>query len=70
MTKASTEDTKTMIYGALENFELPVFSEIEVKVSDDYKFKEGMKCIKATVMVGGTVSKYNGFVRVLKLQSV
>ncbi len=70
LTKASTEDTKTMIYGALENFELPVFSEIEVKVSDDYKFKEGMKCIKATVMVGGTVSKYNGFVRVLKLQSV
>ena len=66
LTKASTEDTKTMIYGALENFELPVFSEIEVKVSDDYKFKEGMKCIKATVMVGGTVSKYNGFVRVLK----
>ena len=70
LTKASTEDTKTMIYGALENFELPVFSEIEVKVSDDYKFKEGMKCIKATVMVGGTVSEYNGFVRVLKLQSV
>lgn len=70
LTKASTKDIKTMIYGALENFELPVFSEIEVKVSDDYKFKEGMKCIKATVMVGGTVSKYNGFVRVLKLQSV
>lgn len=57
---------KTMVYGALENFELPVFSDIEVKVSDDYKFKEGLKCIKATVMLGGTVSKYNGFVRVLK----
>ena len=66
LTKASTKDTKTIIYGALENFELPLFSEIEVKISDDYKFKEGMKCIKATVMVGGTVSKYNGFVRVLK----
>lgn len=66
LTDATQKGTKTMIYGALENFELPLFSEIEVKVSDDYKFKEGMKCIKATVMVGGTVSKYNGFVRVIK----
>ena len=59
-----------MIYGALEDFELPVFSDIEVKISDDYKFKEGMKCIKASVMVGGTVSRFNGFVRVLFYKAV
>ena len=46
------------------------FSDIEVKISDDYKFKEGMKCIKASVMVGGTVSRFNGFVRVLFYKAV
>lgn len=70
LSTATVKDTKTMIYGALEDFELPVFSDIEVKISDDYKFKEGMKCIKASVMVGGTVSRFNGFVRVLFYKAV
>lgn len=56
----------TMIYGSLMDFELPVFSDLEVQESTDYQFKKGMICYRADAIVGGTVSKYNGFVRVKK----
>lgn len=56
----------TMIYGSLMDFELPVFSDLEVQESTDYQFKKGMICYRADAIIGGTVSKYNGFVRVKK----
>lgn len=56
----------TMIYGCLEDFELPVFSDIDVQESSDYQFKKGIIAYRADVIIGGTVSKYNGFVRVKK----
>lgn len=56
----------TMIYGCLEDFELPVFSDIDVQESSDYQFKKGIISYRADVIIGGTVSKYNGFVRVKK----
>lgn len=56
----------TMIYGSLMDFELPVFSDLEVQESKDYQFKKGMICYRADAIIGGTVSKYNGFVRVKK----
>lgn len=56
----------TMIYGSLTDFELPVFSDLEVQESTDYQFKKGMICYRADAIIGGTVSKYNGFVRVKK----
>jgi len=66
----STEDGKyTMIYGSLSDFELPVFSDLEVQESTDYQFKKGMIAYRADAIVGGTVSKYNGFVRVKKASS-
>lgn len=62
-----TADGKyTMLYGSLGDFELPVFSDIEVQESTDYQFKKGMICYRADAIIGGTVSKYNGFVRVKK----
>lgn len=60
----------TMIYGSLMDFELPVFSDLEVQESTDYQFKKGMICYRADAIVGGTVSKYNGFVRVKKAAAV
>lgn len=64
--KATTVGKYTMIYGSLMDFELPVFSDLEVQESTDYQFKKGMICYRADAIVGGTVSKYNGFVRVKK----
>lgn len=63
---ATIEGKYTMIYGSLMDFELPVFSDLEVQESTDYQFKKGMICYRADAIIGGTVSKYNGFVRVKK----
>lgn len=62
----TTAGTYTMIYGSLNDYELPVFSDIDVKESSDYQFKKGVIAYRADAIVGGTVSKYNGFVRVKK----
>lgn len=67
ISSASTTAGKyTMIYGSLMDFELPVFSDLEVQESTDYQFKKGMICYRADAIIGGTVSKYNGFVRIKK----
>lgn len=63
----TTAGKYTMIYGSLMDFELPVFSDLEVQESTDYQFKKGMICYRADAIIGGTVSKYNGFVRVKKV---
>lgn len=65
LSKAKSGDF-TMIYGSLQSYELPVFSDLEIQESKDYKFKQGMIAYAGDVIVGGTVSKYNGFVRVKK----
>lgn len=71
ISNTETETGKyTMIYGSLMDFELPVFSDLEVQESTDYQFKKGMICYRADAIVGGTVSKYNGFVRVKKAAAV
>lgn len=62
----TTDGKYTMIYGALSDYEMPVFSDIEVQESTDYQFKKGMIAYRADCIIGGTVSKYNGFVRVKK----
>lgn len=53
-------------YGALENYEVPVFSAVEVAKSTDYKFKDGIVCYKSSVFTGGNVVGYNGFLRIKK----
>lgn len=55
-----------MAYGALHNYEVPVFSPIEIGKSTDYKFKDGIICYKASVFTGGNVVGYNGFLRIKK----
>lgn len=68
----SIADSKTtsgaycMAYGNLKNYQLTVFSQLEVKRSDDFKFKSGVIAHRGSVFVGGNVVSYNGFVRIKK----
>ena len=59
-------NTYCMAFGNLKSYQLAVFSDIDVKRSDEYKFKEGMICHKGVVFVGGNVVSYKGSVRVKK----
>lgn len=55
-----------MAYGPLANYEVPVFSGVEIAKSTDYKFKDCIICYKASVFTGGNVVGYKGFLRVKK----
>lgn len=56
----------SIAYGSLNNYEVPIFSPVEIGKSTDYKFKDGITCYKASVFTGGNVVGYNGFLRVKK----
>lgn len=58
--------TYCMAYGALTNYEVPVFSPVEIAKSTDYKFKDGIISYKASVFTGGNVVDYKGFLRIKK----
>ena len=55
-----------MAYGSLKNYEVGVFSPLEIKQSEDYKFEEGQIAHKGVIFAGGNVVAWNGFVRVKK----
>lgn len=57
---------KTMFYGAPHAAELALFSDYEVKVSEDYKFGEGLLAIRGGVQLGCGVVQKGGFVVVTK----
>ena len=57
---------KTMFYGAGHAAELALFSDYEVKVSEDYKFGEGLLAIRGGVQLGCDVVQKGGFVVVTK----
>lgn len=69
---SAISDTNTQVgeyaiaYGSLHNYEVPIFSPVEIGKSTDYKFKDGIICYKASVFTGGNVVGYNGFLRVKK----
>lgn len=61
----ATEDAPyAMAYGVLDNYELAIFSDIDTRKSEDYKFKSGQIAYRASIFIGGAVVAYNGFVRV------
>lgn len=62
----TSEGDYTMAYGALHNYEVPIFSPVEIGKSADYKFKDGIICYKASVFTGGNVVGYKGFLRIKK----
>ena len=63
---STNEGEYSIAYGALSNYEVPIFSGVEIGKSTDYKFKDGIICYKASVFTGGNVVGYNGFLRVKK----
>lgn len=59
-----TADAYCMAYGPLSNYEVAIFSDIDVQKSTEYKFKQGQIAYKACVFMGGNVVAKNGFIRV------
>lgn len=53
-------------YGDPKNYKVVQFSAIEMKESEDYKFKEGIICYKVSGYFGGNVVKADGFLRAKK----
>ncbi|MDQ7095949.1 phage major capsid protein [Desulfosporosinus sp. PR] len=63
---ATTSETYCMAYGILQNYEMPIFSDIDIQMSTDYKFKQGMTAYAGEVYAGGNVAAYKGFIRIKK----
>ena len=65
--EATAADAKTMFYGSTSDaFELALFSDYNVKVSEDFKFDKGLLTVRGDVSLGGAVIKKGGFVVVKK----
>src|SRR5690554_387161 len=70
LTDTNTSEGEYVIaYGGLHNYEVPIFSPVEIGKSTDYKFKDGIISYKASVFTGGNVVGYNGFLRIKKKAS-
>ena len=64
---ATAAGSYTMVYGNPDLYEMPTFSDIEIKESGDYKFKEGMIAFKGVVFTGGNVTAHKGWKRIKKV---
>jgi HK97 family phage major capsid protein len=60
-TAQTSSAIQTMIYGSPLNYELALFGNYEIRVSEDYKFAEGLDTVLGEVMTAGNVIAYNGF---------
>ena len=61
-TTQTTADIKGIFYGNPKAIELALFSDYEVRTSEDYKFAEDMLAIRGTVSLGAGMAVYKGFV--------
>jgi HK97 family phage major capsid protein len=52
----------TMIYGQPQNCELALFSDYDIRVSEDFAFDRGMLAIRGDVELGADVVKNHGFI--------
>lgn len=64
---ATGADTYCMAYGYLKNYEMAIFSPVQVEESRDYKFRTGQIAYRGVVWAGGSVASYKGFARVKKV---
>ncbi|PGW89969.1 phage major capsid protein [Bacillus cereus] len=67
---ATTVGQFNMAYGPLSNYQLTIFSDMDVQRSTDFKFKQGMIAHRGSVFAGGNVISKNGFLRVKKAATV
>lgn len=63
--KAAEEDD-VMYYGKPRAFEVDIFSDYQITVSEDAALKRRMIAVLGEVMAGGNVTVYDGFIRVKK----
>lgn len=49
------------IYGQMPKFELDLFGDYDIKVSDDFKFDKGLLAVRGSVMLDGAVAYKDGF---------
>ncbi|MEH7256666.1 phage major capsid protein [Bacillus toyonensis] len=66
----TTAEQYNMAYGPLSNYQLTIFSDMDVQRSTDFKFKQGMIAHRGSVFAGGNVISKNGFLRVKKAATV
>lgn len=59
-----TAEAYCMAYGPMSNYEVAIFSDIDARKSEHYKFKQGQIAYRADVFMGGNVVAKNGFIRV------
>lgn len=52
----------TLVYGQAKGFELALFSNYEINVSEDFAFDKGLLAIRGDVELGGNVTVKGGFV--------
>lgn len=53
----------TLLYGQPLGFQLDMFSDYEISVSEDYQFNKGLLTIRGDVELGGDVVVDKGFVK-------
>ncbi|ABY44601.1 phage major capsid protein [Bacillus mycoides] len=66
----TTAGQYNMAYGPLSNYQLTIFSDMDIQRSTDFKFKQGMIAHRGSVFAGGNVISKNGFLRVKKAATV
>lgn len=60
-------NTYCMAYGFPFAYEMPIFSQIEVQESRDYKFRSGQIAFRGAIWIGGNTTMYKGFSRAKKV---
>jgi len=63
---AVVEDAYFGAYGKLETYEMPIFSQLTIQESKDFKFKSGQIAYRGSIWAGGNVTSYKGFMRLKK----
>jgi hypothetical protein len=63
--ESTVVDTPCMAYGLLQDYEMPIFSDIDIQISTDFKFGSGMICYRGSVFAGGNVAAYKGMMPIL-----
>jgi HK97 family phage major capsid protein len=51
-----------LVYGQGVKFELDLYSDYDIKVSEDFKFDKGLLAIRGSVMLDGAVTYKDGFI--------
>lgn len=66
---ATAVGTVSLLYGDLKKYMLVVFSSIDVRMSQDFQFKNGNTCFKGECYAGGNIVGYQAFSKIVKSAS-